>query len=158
MGAASPALDETADAGDDFAARLCRDWEQAAEPLQELTGRLVYLRTGVVLGSHGSMLKRLKLPFSLGLGGVIGDGRQVLSWISLDDYCRAVDFLLDGQISGAVNMTAPQPQSNRTFTQALSAALHRPALKNKKTQNKKKKPHKTQSHQPRTIKTKLSNE
>ena len=124
----SISLNEQASAGSDFAARLCAEWEQAAAPLKELTERFLVLRTGVVLGADGGMLKRLKLPFSLGLGGVIGDGRQVLSWIGLEDYCRAVDFLLDGQISGAVNMTAPQPQSNRTFTQALSAALHRPAL------------------------------
>lgn len=127
-GEQSSPLDELAPAGDDFAARLCRDWEEAAAPLAALSERLLLLRTGVVLGADGGMLKKLRLPFSLGLGGVIGDGRQILSWIHLQDYLRAVDYLLQSELSGAVNMTAPQPVSNRGFTQTLAAALQRPAL------------------------------
>ncbi|QQD20799.1 DUF1731 domain-containing protein [Oceanospirillaceae bacterium ASx5O] len=68
------------------------------------------------------------LPFSLGLGGVIGDGEQVLSWIHADDYCNAVDFLLQSDITGPVNMTAPHPASNRDFTKTLAQTLRRPAL------------------------------
>ncbi len=121
-------LREQDNAGQDFAARLCADWEEAAQPLAALSGRLVLLRTGVVLGPHGGMLKRLWLPFSLGLGGVIGDGEQVLSWIHRDDYCEAVDFLLASDLSGAVNMTSPCPVSNRDFTHTLARTLNRPAL------------------------------
>ncbi|PHS63611.1 MAG: TIGR01777 family protein [Thalassobium sp.] len=122
--------------GKDFAAQLCADWEAAAEPLQPLTERFLILRTGVVLGVHGGMLKRLWLPFSLGLGGVIGDGQQNLSWIHLQDYCRAVDFLLshsnsnsaDKTVNGVINMTAPHPVTNHDFTQSLARQLQRPAL------------------------------
>lgn len=118
--------------GSDFAAQLCVDWEAAAEPLRPLAERFLILRTGVVLGVHGGMLKRLWLPFSLGLGGVIGNGQQNLSWIHLQDYCRAVDFLLsnsaDKTLSGVVNMTAPVPVTNCGFTQILARQLQRPAL------------------------------
>lgn len=118
--------------GSDFAAQLCVDWEAAAEPLRPLAERFLILRTGVVLGVHGGMLKRLWLPFSLGLGGVIGNGQQNLSWIHLQDYCRAVDFLLsnsaDKTLSGVVNMTAPVPVTNGGFTQTLARQLQRPAL------------------------------
>ncbi len=118
--------------GADFAAQLCADWEAAAEPLRSLTERFLILRTGIVLGIHGGMLKRLWLPFSLGLGGMIGDGRQNLSWIHLHDYCRAVDFLLshdaDSSVNGVLNMTAPQPVTNHDFTHSLARALQHPAL------------------------------
>ncbi|WP_430460021.1 TIGR01777 family oxidoreductase [Thalassolituus sp. LLYu03] len=124
----SPALTEQSPPGQDYAAGLCRDWEDAALAFGALTDRLVLLRTGIVLDRSGGMLGKLLLPFSLGLGGVIGDGEQMLSWISLRDYRRAVHFLMTTQISGVVNMTAPQPVSNRDFTRALAAALHRPAL------------------------------
>jgi len=127
-GAHSPELDESAPHGNDFAARLCTDWELAATPLQEISERLIFLRTGVVLDKRGGMLQKLRLPFSLGLGGVIGDGRQVLSWIALEDYCRAVDFLIHSEIRGAVNMTAPSAVTNRNFTYALACAMKRPAF------------------------------
>lgn len=123
----SDPLDEDAAAGDDFAARLCRDWEAAAAGFASRCQRLVILRTGIVLDRSGGMLKKLLLPFSLGLGGVIGDGEQVLSWISLQDYRRAITFLLSSSVSGPVNMVSPQPVCNRTFTGALAAEMHRPA-------------------------------
>lgn len=121
---------EESPAGTDFAARLCGDWEAAAAPLARRCQRLVQLRTGVVLGARGGMLGRLWLPFGFGLGGVIGSGHQILSWIHLEDYVSAVNALLSGEllISGAVNMTAPGAVDNRTFTRTLAAALHRPAL------------------------------
>lgn len=118
--------------GSDFSAQLCADWEAAAEPLRPLTERFLILRTGIVLGVHGGMLKRLWLPFSLGLGGIIGDGRQNLSWIHLHDYCRAVDLLLshdaDSTVNGVINMTAPHPVTNHDFTLNLARELQRPAL------------------------------
>jgi len=124
----SKPLTESAPPGRDFAATLCCDWEQAISPLEDLAERMVYLRTGIVLGRSGGMLKRLYWPFHLGLGGVIGDGTQVLSWIHLDDYRRAIHSLMQNDVRGAVNMTAPEPASNRLFTETLAAAMKRPAL------------------------------
>ncbi len=115
-------------AGQDFAARLCHDWEYAAQPLGALTDRLIVLRTGVVLGEHAGMLKRLWAPFNLGLGGVIGHGDQYLSWIHIRDYTRAMDCLLHSDVSGPVNMTAPSPVTNRVFTETLAGVLKRPAF------------------------------
>jgi uncharacterized protein (TIGR01777 family) len=123
-----PTFSETSAAGTDFSASLCIDWEHAAEGLQARTKRLVLLRTGIVLGEHGGMLKRMRLPFKLGLGGVIGSGQQVISWIHRDDYCRAINYLLASDLTGPVNMTAPTPVSNREFTASLATTLHRPAL------------------------------
>lgn len=114
--------------GQGFAAQLCRDWENIAAEFSRLSDRLVLLRTAVVFGPQGGMLKRLWLPFRLGLGGVIGQGEQVLSWIHLEDYCRAVHHLCHTQVQGAVNMTAPKAVTNREFTQALCRELKRPAL------------------------------
>lgn len=115
--------------GQDFSAQLCRDWEHAAQALGARSERLIYLRTGLVMGPHGGMLKRLWLPFSLGLGGVIGTGQQYLSWIHIDDYCRAVQRLLsDTQASGIYNLTAPTPVSQAEFTTTLGQVLSRPTL------------------------------
>ena len=74
------------------------------------------------------MLKRMWLPFSLGLGGVIGSGDQIISWIHRDDYIRALDFITEHSLSGAVNMTAPYPAMNREFTRTLGRAINRPTL------------------------------
>ncbi|MDF1763423.1 MAG: TIGR01777 family oxidoreductase [Oleibacter sp.] len=128
----TPALTEDAACGDDFSAHLCTDWETAAKGLARFTKQLTYLRTGIVLGPNGGMLQRLWLPFKLGLGGRIGDGTQVLSWIHLDDYCRAVDLLLAdkgaGSEHGVFNMVAPQAVTNREFTETLAKTIKRPAL------------------------------
>jgi len=123
-----PGLDEQASGGSDYAAQLCQRWEQAAQPLAALASRTVYLRTGVVLGPRGGMLKRLWMPFSFGLGGRIGSGQQWLSWVHLDDYVAAIDHLLDSDLEGPVNMTAPQAATNADFTRELAGALGRPAL------------------------------
>jgi uncharacterized protein len=123
-------LTEDSPAGQDFAATLCRDWEQSVSSLQDMTERLVLLRTGVVLGNGGGMLGRLWLPFKMGMGGRIGDGSQYLSWIHISDYCRAVNALLDNSLalSGAINMTSPEAVTNAEFTRQLARALSRPAL------------------------------
>ncbi len=121
-------VDEQSPYGSDFSANLCAEWEQAAAPLKPLAQRLVLLRTGVVLGPGGGMLKRLWLPFSLGLGGRIGSGEQYLSWIHMDDYLGAIDFLLHQPVEGAVNMTSPYAQTNAQFSRTLAATLKRPAL------------------------------
>ncbi|WP_221801065.1 TIGR01777 family oxidoreductase [Oceanobacter mangrovi] len=122
-----PLLDESAAPGNDFAAILCRDWEAAAQPLKPLADQLVWLRTGVVLGPRGGMLGKLWLPFRSGLGGKLGCGKQVLSWIHLDDYVAAVHWLLQSDVQGPVNMASPAAVTNAEFTRMLSATLERPA-------------------------------
>jgi uncharacterized protein (TIGR01777 family) len=123
------AADETAPAGAGFLAGLVRDWEAAAEPASAAGIRVVYLRSGIVLSRRGGMLRPLLLPFRLGLGARIGTGSQYLSWISLADHLRVARFLLiRPDLSGAVNLTAPKPATNAEFTQALAAAVGRPAL------------------------------
>lgn len=125
---AHPVFSETSTAGNDFSASLCIDWEAAAKALEPRAQRLIMLRTGIVLDAHGGMLQRMYLPFKLGLGGIIGRGEQMISWIHRNDYCRAVNFLLTSELKGPVNMTTPYPVSNREFTAQLASALHRPAL------------------------------
>lgn len=115
-------------AGTDFAAQLCIDWEHAAEGFAARSRRLVLLRTGLVLGPQGGMLKRMWLPFSLGLGGPVGTGRQFMPWIHMTDYINAIEFMLQHPVSGAVNMTAPNPVTNAAFSSALGSALGRPAF------------------------------
>ena len=128
-------ITESAPAGQDFSARLCSDWEAealryktlAAEHAQEV--RVVLLRTGLVLDPRGGVLKKMLLPFRLGLGGKLGHGRQWMSWIHHRDYLNAVLSLLDDQrCEGPYNLVAPQPVSNAGFTQCLAQVLHRPAV------------------------------
>lgn len=121
--------DENSRAGTGFLPDLVRDWESAAEGATRSGTRVVSIRSGVVLASGGGMLGRLMLPFKFGLGAKIGAGTQYLSWISLADEVRAIDFLLTADdVAGPVNLTAPTPVTNAEFTQALALALHRPAL------------------------------
>lgn len=122
-------FDESAPPADDFAARLCADWEAAALQAEALGLRVVRLRTGLVLSREGGLLARMKLPFSLGLGARLGDGRQWMSWIHADDWqALALRLLDDTQARGAYNLTAPEPVTNAGFTAGLAAALHRPAV------------------------------
>lgn len=123
-----PSFTEDSTPGSGFAASLCIDWEYAVQPLQERCERVVIVRTGVVLGEHGGMLKRLWLPFNAGLGGMIGSGSQMLSWIHRDDYVKALDFIIQSELTGPVNMTTPYPVSNSQFTSTLAAVLKRPAI------------------------------
>ena len=121
-------LDESAGASTDFAAQLCVAWEDAAEQASLLGVRVCLLRTGLVLSARGGLLHRMLLPFKLVLGARLGDGRQWMSWIHIDDYVAAVLKLLGAaEAGGPFNMTAPRPVTNREFTARLAAALHRPA-------------------------------
>ena len=120
---------ESDPAGSGFLAKVVRDWEAAAGDAARAGIRVVTLRSGVVLSSKGGMLGRLLPLFRLGIGGRIGTGRQVMSWIGLSEWVAAARFLLgrDG-ISGPVNLTTPSPVSNAQFTSALATAVHRPAV------------------------------
>lgn len=117
---------ETDKAGDDFLAAVCREWEGAADLAQNT--RTVKIRTGLVLDPTGGALGKMLPLFRFGLGGKLGNGKQWWSWITLHDLIRAISFLLDHEISGPVNLTAPNPVTNQEFTSALARALHRPAL------------------------------
>jgi uncharacterized protein (TIGR01777 family) len=113
--------------GDDFLAAVCREWEAAAELAGDV--RTVKLRTGLVLDPTGGALGRMLPLFRFGLGGKLGNGKQWWSWITLHDQLRAILFVLENEnISGAVNLTAPNPVTNQEFTSALARALRRPAL------------------------------
>jgi hypothetical protein len=120
---------ESDPAGTGFLADLVRDWEAAANRAAQGGTRVVSLRSGIVLSRQGGMLGPLLPLFRLGLGGRIGPGTQYLSWIARTDEVRAIRFLLDhDEISGPVNLTAPEPVTNAEFTAALAAAVHRPAV------------------------------
>lgn len=119
---------EDAQAGHDFSATLCAQWEQAAAPVKECGVRLVYLRTGLVLDEAGGVLKKILLPFELGMGSRLGNGKQWMSWIHRQDYLRAVLHLLDdAQAEGPFNLTSPMVVNNAELTHDLAHALHRPA-------------------------------
>ena len=122
-------LGEDMDAGEGFAAQLCKVWEDAAQMAESAGVRVCRLRTGLVLSREGGMLGRMRLPFKLCLGARLGNGKQWMSWVHIDDYVAMVLRLLrDDQTSGPYNMTAPQPVTNAEFTAVLAKALHRPAL------------------------------
>lgn len=121
-------LTESAGSGDDFMARVCRDWEAAATPAAAAGIRVVHPRTGVVIASDGPLIEKVELPFKLGVGGRIGDGRQYVPWIALEDEVRALRFLIDQDLEGPVNLTAPEPVTNRELTAALGDVLRRPTV------------------------------
>jgi len=122
-------LESASPVNGDFASQLCGAWEETAQRAEDLGIRVVLLRTGLVLAREGGFLKRLLLPFRLGLGGRIGDGRQWMSWIHLADQIALIDFLLQrDDARGPYNACAPQPVRNAEFTRALGRALHRPTL------------------------------
>ena len=110
----------------DFAHTLCQKWEKLALKAKDHC-RVVLLRTGVVLASDGGALERMRLPFSLGLGGKLGHGQQYMSWIHIDDMIHAIHFSLQIEcIEGAINCTAPQAITNEVFTKALGKEVKRP--------------------------------
>lgn len=119
-------VDESAPAGDDFLASVCVDWEAAARPAIDAGVRTAFLRTGIVLSPTGGAMGKMLPLFRFGLGGRMGSGRQWWSWISLTDEVAAIRWLLDHELSGPVDLTAPEPVTNAQFTKALGAALHRP--------------------------------
>ncbi len=122
-------LTEASVSGDDFLARLCRRWENAAQPAESLGLRVVRLRTGVVLGRAGGALAQMLPPFELGLGGPVGSGKQYLPWIHLHDLVKIIAVaLVDERYRGAVNGVAPEQITSRSFARALGRVLHRPAV------------------------------
>jgi len=115
--------------GDDFLAQLCKEWENEANKAKESNVRTVIFRFGIVLGSNGGALKKMLLPFKLGLGGTIGDGSQAFSFIHIEDLINAYLYTIENEsIEGTYNMTAPTPTTNKGLTQALGETLKRPTI------------------------------
>ena len=112
--------------GDDFLSVVCREWESVANLAPSI--RTIKLRTGLVLDPTGGALGRMIPLFKFGLGGKLGSGKQWWSWITLHDQIRAMIFLMNSKIEGAVNLTSPNPVTNQEFTAALAIALKRPAI------------------------------
>lgn len=122
-------LTETSARGSGFIADLCAEWEAAAEPARRQGIRVAHLRTGIVLSRQGGALPPLARPFFCGLGGPLGSGRQVMSWITLEDVCGAIrHVLISPKLQGPINLTAPQPVTNAEFSRTLAHVLHRPAF------------------------------
>lgn len=122
-------LTEQSAPGKGFLADLCRDWEKEARAAEKNQIRVVNLRLGVVLSTKGGALSKMLLPFQLGAGGQIGSGKQYMSWIALDDVIAAIiKCLTDVELSGPVNIVAPNPVTNLEFTKALGRVLARPTI------------------------------
>ncbi|MBA3797892.1 MAG: TIGR01777 family oxidoreductase [Actinomycetota bacterium] len=121
-------VDESAPNGTGFLADVCRHWESAADPAREAGIRVVHPRSGLVLARSGGVLGRLLPLFRLGLGGRIGDGKAYWPWISLTDEVAAIRMLIDSDLAGPVNLTAPEPVTNAEFTKVLGSVVHRPTL------------------------------
>jgi len=113
------------DYADDFLASLCADWEAEALQCQKPTA---IMRFGVVLGKNSGALVKMLLPFKLGLGGVIGDGKMMTSWITISDLLKMYQFLIDNKVEGIFNAVAPTPVGNAVFTKVLGKVLHRPTF------------------------------
>jgi len=122
-------VDESAEPGEGYDAEVVREWEAAAGQAEEIGVRLVIVRTGHVLDPRGGLLGELLTPFKLGVGGPIAGGRQYMSWVHIDDEIGILLWALGNEkVSGTVNSTAPNPVTNREFSQAIGRALGRPAV------------------------------
>ena len=122
-------IDETFPQGNGFLADVCAKWEEAALIAKSAGIRTVLIRIGVVLDAKGGALAKMMPIFSFGLGGVLGDGKQMMSWVSLKEMPAMMDHVIrNPSINGPVNFTSPQTVSNREFTQTLSSVIHRPAF------------------------------
>ncbi len=115
--------------GQSFLSQVCGDLETATETASAAGIRVVNLRFGMVLGKEGGTLAKMLPAFKMGMGGPLGDGQQWVSWISIDDAVRVIDFALSKKkLSGPVNVVSPQPLRNREFVQTIGKVLHRPEL------------------------------
>ena len=122
-------LREESAAGHGFLSDVCQQWEAATGPAARQGMRVVHPRFGMILSARGGALAKMLLPFKMGMGGRIGSGNQYMSWISLDDVCRAIlHSIHTTSIYGAVNTVSPTPVTNAEFTKALGRALSRPAI------------------------------
>ena len=122
-------LTESSAAGDGFLPEVCKAWEAESRRAEDAGIRTVLLRTGVVLSKNGGALGTMLTPFKLGVGGVIGDGKQWMSWISLEDHIEAINFAIENEnLRGAVNSVTPNPVTNEEFTKTMGEVLYRPTF------------------------------
>jgi len=122
-------IDEQMSGDNSFSSKLCFDWEHEAQQAEALGIRSCYLRTGIVLGKNGGALSKMLPAFKLGLGGPMGNGRQWMSWIHIDDLVGIILHVINNKdIKGAINGTAPTPVTNKEFSSTLARVLKRPAF------------------------------
>ena len=122
-------LTESSTNGTDFLALVCRDWEAEASRAAATGVRTILLRTGIVLSGKGGALAKMLTPFKLGVGGRLGSGQQWMSWIAIEDVVGIIRYAIaNEQVSGPVNVVAPNPVRNEEFTRLLAGMLHRPAI------------------------------
>ncbi len=121
--------DEQSPVAEDFLATLCKDWEGEANEAVRLGVRVAVMRFGVIYGKGGGALSKMLLPFRLCVGGTLGSGEQMVSWIHIDDLVRAMLYIMEHEtLHGVFNFTAPNPLTNKEQTRVLAEALHRPAI------------------------------
>jgi uncharacterized protein len=121
-------LDEESAQGNDYLGTVAGEWERATHAARDAGLRVVLMRTGLVLAVDGGALAKMLPPFRIGIGGPMGSGTQWMSWITREDYSRAVLFLLGAPVAGPVNLVSPTPVRNAEFASALAQALRRPAV------------------------------
>lgn len=122
-------MTESASPGNTFLSSVSKEWESESRRAEDLGIRTVLLRTGIVLSKNGGALATMLTPFKLGVGGVIGSGKQWMSWISLDDVISIINFAIENEsLRGAVNVTAPNPVTNEEFTKVMGDVLYRPTF------------------------------
>lgn len=120
---------ESSAAGKTFLAETSREWEAESRRAEDAGIRTVLLRTGIVLSKDGGALGTMLMPFKLGVGGVVGSGKQWMSWISMDDHIAAINFAIENEnLRGAVNSVSPNPVTNEEFTKTLGEVLYRPTF------------------------------
>ena len=125
----SDLITEKSPAGKGFLPEVSIDWEAATKPIENAGVRTVHLRTGIVLSKKGGALKKMLPPFYAGGGGILGSGKQYMSWISIDDMVRAIKFLIyEDSLNGPFNLTAPNPVTNKEFTKILGKVIKRPTI------------------------------
>jgi uncharacterized protein (TIGR01777 family) len=122
-------LDENSAAGSDFVSQIALDWEESSQGIKEAGTRLVNLRTGIVISEKGGALAKMLPAFKLGLGGKIGSGEQIMSWIDINDMIRAILFIIENEnLQGPINLVSPNPVTNQVFSQLLAKQLNRPCF------------------------------
>jgi uncharacterized protein (TIGR01777 family) len=122
-------LTEESAPGEGYLPEICTEWENEARKAADFGARVVFTRTGIVLTKDGGALSQMLTPFGFGVGGVIGSGKQWMSWIALEDMIAVMNFVLENEkVRGAVNATAPNPVTNQTFTKTLGEVLNRPTF------------------------------
>ena len=125
----SDLITEKSPAGKGFLPEVSIEWEAATKPIENAGVRTVHLRTGIVLSKKGGALKKMLPPFYAGGGGILGSGKQYMSWISIDDMVRAIKFLIyEDSLKGPFNLTAPNPVTNKEFTKILGKVIKRPTI------------------------------